>query len=661
VIPGMGVPDWYTDLGARYGANSTMFAQWKMCFSKTFVETVFEMGGGGYPGEKLAVFSSIQNTSDYGKLVVSTLNQWKFPYLYQYSQSGATANLYANLSMDYDVQPVLGQGATCRYNVYKVTPPGTIPVGCKGIVANKWITFDLRVITGGLIPGTTTWAARRTLWMTIDGVKTLVIDYDETLPGAIGRNSRDFEAVWLAPYMTSKSATQDHPVASVWYRDLIVDDKEIVKTVEAPPVEPPPVVIIPGTLPSYVPPPGTFAEFTLNTFNEVPTSTGYQGNDKRRMFANWCGGVIIPEAGEFGTQAVHGGGEHSAATDSCGVALLDIAKREYSISNLPTKAYKQAFGKPTDGDPTSIWGEHADGTPGAAHTYNQICRWPAAWGPPKGGMARIGGGAGASTALTQPPYNLVYPASANAFHCAHLFDISKSHLGTTRLLPQSGSIRYGLSVDWGGDYVGSTLALQRGGWFSKCGQNAASNLVFITKEGQEQTTPLKIATAYPFLHYFEDQDVLLIQFLFDIANQMLLLDLSKPYPTASNSTAPNPKKVVPSFPQDDVIWRYAPYLGFRWSTIMKCFVGLDIMKSTPTLVYLRPSNPANVLASTWAYEWETLASFDGSSLIPNDSINNYASSNGVWGRLEEVPALRSFVWTPAAHRKGMLLRPQAMA
>jgi len=227
VDPGKGTTDWYTDLGARYGANSVMYAQWQMMFSREFLETVFLRTNGGHPGEKLAVFSSLAATSSFGKLVVTTLGQWKFPFLYQYDVSGSTTNLHVALPSDFDVQPKVGVAPTCLFNVYRKTLPPQVPAGCKGLVADKWITFDLIVETGDVIPGKNTWHAERKLYMTIDGVRELVVHYGKDSPGYRGRNQRPFEAVWFAPYMTDKSWTQQHPVASVWHRELIVDDKPI--------------------------------------------------------------------------------------------------------------------------------------------------------------------------------------------------------------------------------------------------------------------------------------------------------------------------------------------------------------------------------------------------------------------------------------------------
>ena len=226
---GKGINDWYFKLPRPFGANTTFYMQWQQRFNAAFVDTVFRMRGGGFPGIKLAMISEFTGSSTWPKLVVSTLDQHKFPFLYQYDQGGNTSNLMAgaNNGADYDWQPKVGVPASCVYTVNNRTPQGQPTPGCESIVADKWITFDLVVDTGGEIPGTKTWECDRKLYMTIDGVKRLVVHYSSTNRPP-GRNARPWTAVWLSPYMTDRDPAQTFPVTpSVWYREVIVDDKPI--------------------------------------------------------------------------------------------------------------------------------------------------------------------------------------------------------------------------------------------------------------------------------------------------------------------------------------------------------------------------------------------------------------------------------------------------
>lgn len=83
-------------------------------------------------------------------------------------------------------------------------------------------------------------------------------------------------------------------------------------------------------LPSYVPEPGTFAEFTLN----IPTDAGVQA--EAALLANWCGGALVDDYSAHGGVAYQGGREHFAYTDRGGVLVLDIENRVYELTNVPS-------------------------------------------------------------------------------------------------------------------------------------------------------------------------------------------------------------------------------------------------------------------------------------------------------------------------------------
>ena len=109
-----------------------------------------------------------------------------------------------------------------------MTPQGQNVPGCITLVADKWITFDLEADTGGLIPGTNTWDCEIRLYMTVDGVRQRVIDYGKNTRGYTGRNVKAWTGIWLAPYMTDRDSSQAFAeTPSVWYREVIVDDKAI--------------------------------------------------------------------------------------------------------------------------------------------------------------------------------------------------------------------------------------------------------------------------------------------------------------------------------------------------------------------------------------------------------------------------------------------------
>jgi hypothetical protein len=224
----------------------------------------------------------------------------------------------------------------------------------------------------------------------------------------------------------------------------------------------------------------------------------------------------------------------------------------------------------------------------------------------------------------------------------------------------TGSLRYGLDVDWGGNYVGACIDMKRQGWWAKMGSASATPLAFISKTGAVAYSPNKYSLIYPHLHHFSNdgQDVLFFLHVYNLSNYMMLLDLSKGWSLVSRVPVGQPPALSPAKKPNST---YVANIGPRWSTIMQCFVALDYSVSEPTLHFLKPSNPANIMSSTWAWTQETVSSHDGSELVPNDPVSNYGSSNGVWGKLIECPSLRSLVWTRNANDKGQLIRPRGMA
>lgn len=224
---GKGINSWYAKFGRGFGANSTLCVQWKQRFNAAFISTRFKMvGRTDPPGIKLGVLSSAANTSDAQKQVLSTY-AWMIPYLYGYSDLGGTTVNYDSPTAGW--QPRKGEPTTCvQSGAWSTVPFTQTPPGCIGLVADDWITFDYIVQTGGQIPGTIYWDARRIVYMTIAGQLLKVIDFAPGMPGYIGRIARDLEAIWLGPYMTNRDLTQEFPVTpATWYRDLIIDDKPI--------------------------------------------------------------------------------------------------------------------------------------------------------------------------------------------------------------------------------------------------------------------------------------------------------------------------------------------------------------------------------------------------------------------------------------------------
>jgi hypothetical protein len=177
------------------------------------------------------------------------------------------------------------------------------------------------------------------------------------------------------------------------------------------------------------------------------------------------------------------------------------------------------------------------------------------------------------------------------------------------------------------------------------------NLIFITKDGAVTETPYRAATSLPWLANLtiHGQDVLLL--LAAGAHDLTLIDLKQGFTGVNRTPSIEQAGMIP-------IAGYHTYVGPRWSTIMNCFIGLDYALVTPTLLFLTPSNPKDLMGSSWAWTREVIQPFGGAILNP---ANDRWSRPGCWGRLVECVPLRSLVWTKDEMSKGQLIRPRGMA
>jgi hypothetical protein len=318
IITGKGSADAVVKI-PPFGMNSQLRARWKMEANDAFINTVFRMAGGGYPGIKMMIFCSLAASSDPEKFVLSTMDQHKFPQGYRYGwDTGMTENFQTAVddrATDFDWQPKQGQPATCLYSKTNATPQGVAVPGCDTLVANKIITLEVEIDTFGEAPGTSgrAWDAEYRFYMTIDGVRKLVFDYGKTSRGYKPRLAKPFTALWLVPYMTGRDLTQTFPTTpSVWYKDLVIKGTPS-SVVEEPPVEEPPVEEPPSdALTFYTSQPSrTIKNVFTNTYNDVrPCPLGncsYVGTNHSN-FLNDTGMVYADAMGPLGTLLVTGGG-----------------------------------------------------------------------------------------------------------------------------------------------------------------------------------------------------------------------------------------------------------------------------------------------------------------------------------------------------------------
>jgi hypothetical protein len=451
------------------------------------------------------------------------------------------------------------------------------------------------------------------------------------------------------------------------------------------------VGIVSASLPSWADytalPNGNFIEFTLNT----PNATGVEM--QRANLYDWCGGVFVPDYGTRGGVVYAGGGEHSAWTDSSltgggqqGAYVLDCDTRLYVRKCYPAANHSGALGDGTGG-PTDSWGAYLDdGSPQAKHTYNGMSYMPAAWGGGASGSAvRVGHTGGISTSLGGGPvYNPGYAATWR-------YDLSKaSHtVGDPSMYKLTGSSTY----DFGSgtpatvnDAPFACIDLTREGWWStnRPGSGHGERMVFTSKTGvigAPYANSNNLSPAwYAALHHFADDDI--VVGLVDIQDsdsdgnywrwvpKVWQAGTATAWQTAANV---NRQAITDLWPGWGKAYPQIGEMQPRWSSILGCFVGLDVLYpigSQPTTTArvwkITPPAAGQRVSGTWNITWELVTAKAGTTAtnffnhLNGSTAGDAGSANGAYGRFVECPSLRAFVWTRDINKPGQLIRLQGM-
>jgi hypothetical protein len=429
-------------------------------------------------------------------------------------------------------------------------------------------------------------------------------------------------------------------------------------------------------------PSGTFREFTLNT----PGDVGMQ----RASLYNWVGGAFVPDFGVRGGVCYHGGGEHSAWTDSSttgpgqqGVYVLDCETRLYARKCYPVTNH---MGVRSDGNgsPTDNWGAYIDdGSPQSKHTYNCISYMPAAWGGgSQGSFMRVSHTGGISTSR-----GVVAGAFQPGLAATWRFDLSKSNHtpADPSIFKLTGESTYDFGSGIASTVNDASLAcidLKRGGWWSthRPGSGHGDRMVFTSKTGiisGPQGRSFSGGWTWAALHHFADDDIVVrltdhqsspgvvpVWQVFiwqaDTSNGWAQATVNRQSISDLNSIG-NPAYVE--------MGAQSP----QWSSILGCFVWLDPqypIGKQPTATIrvwkLTPPPTGQRFAGTWDATFELVHAVPGTeatncmNLLNGNVAGDAGAVNDTYGRFIECPSLRAFVWTRDVDKPGQLVRLQGM-
>jgi hypothetical protein len=404
-------------------------------------------------------------------------------------------------------------------------------------------------------------------------------------------------------------------------------------------------------LPSYVPPPGRFAEFTLNT----PRDSGPEAQSM--ILSHWAGGAFISDYSAHGGVAYQGGREHFAYKDYGGVLVLDIEARRYEMRCVPAISPQESATFQKSGwlgAPTDEYGAFANnGYPQRTHTYNGIQEMPAEWGGgSRGSMVLVSHSGGGSSSKPLTPAGM----GSEGWAATWQFDLSQRTDGHRRLTGDQ-KYDYGNGPSVCNDSPCTGIDYTRKGWWSKprTGANQGGGISFTSHDGRitnyASASRLRLENSWAQIHHFGDDDLLVV--LAGGSNQPELWITIPPDKQGAQWTRVLQTPDGP--PKSPMIG----YMGMRWCghPNLQCFIGLDCWNQPDPkrvqLWKLKPPPAGQRFKVAWQWSTEVVSSADGSEI---NVRKDHASVNGVFGKLVYCPPLKSLVWTRAIHQKGQLIR-----
>jgi hypothetical protein len=216
------------DRSLQFGENEEFYVQWRQRFDPALLHTQYE-GSGGFKqiiiGEADRPGASEAGSCTEMHLVVQNAFQRGAPQMY-HSCGRYTPFEQRQDSLGWKIQNAI-PAPYCLHN--NVGPP------CFLYHEDEWLTYQVRVKLGPRGTGTSSLEGANVtgftnstvqMWAARNGQPSQLI---HDWPGLVLRETegRKYGKVWLLPYQTGKSATQEHPVTHTWYDELIISRNRI--------------------------------------------------------------------------------------------------------------------------------------------------------------------------------------------------------------------------------------------------------------------------------------------------------------------------------------------------------------------------------------------------------------------------------------------------
>lgn len=412
----------------------------------------------------------------------------------------------------------------------------------------------------------------------------------------------------------------------------------------------------PAQVPEWVPAAGKFGDASTNLPSAIdpdPTNAAvYAGvTGFASVWEAWGGGCFASGLGSLGSLLMLSGGNRSY--DGNGIVRFDVATRLFSMHTSPA-AYSSLEEVSGDNGTTNVNVSTSGGWPNGSafppHTYSGVCYVPSVGG---------GGTSGSWVHLV---------------HWQNNVNITKTGLWRCDLASGAWSYKNLQDVSVYANYGGICYDSTRGGvWvLAPTSQYGLQRLVFYSYSTDTWTEVTMSGTG-------TESGAIMPDGLFDVCPEfvasknclvlpkngtgltVVCIDLGATV-IGSNNTA-DVFNVTQSGTKCPCMWDSSgtpqSLASFRYCSQDGALYVLDQYAGASGCVLYKLAPPAGALSGTWTWSHETLTANAGESLALRANTSGTVGDKMLFGRMQYVPSIKSFVISDSRTLKAQALRPAA--
>lgn len=409
-------------------------------------------------------------------------------------------------------------------------------------------------------------------------------------------------------------------------------------------------------VPAWVPAAGKFGDASTNEPDDInpdPTDTAvYAGvTGFASIWTAWGGGCFAAGLGSRGSLLMMSGGNR--AYDGNGIVRFDVESRLFSMQTSPA-AYSSLEEVSGDNATTNVnvstSGGFPNSTPFPVHMYSGVCYVPEA------------GGGGTSGSWV------------HASHWQNNVNITKTVLWRCNLQSGAWSSVELQAVSAYANYLGmcydstrngiwllfptTQFGLQRLAFYSY--NTATLTEVTMSGTGTSGGAILPDGLYMVAPEYMPNKDCIVLP-KNGTGLPVVCIDLSSTVIGTTNTA--DVFNVTQSGTKCPSMWDSSgtpqSQAGFRYCSEDGGLYVLDQYAGASGCVLYKLQPPSGALSGTWTWSNETLTANNSESLALRANTSGGVGDKMLWGRLQYVPSIKSFVMSDASNLRAQALRPSA--